>query len=247
MNKLFLIIPALCIVLITPNVYASFAPVQTPNIIYVMETESCHRQINLGVKNNCPNASELIKFDTSNQEISGHLIISKSGDLSRTKAIKNHWVYYSYMPNSVVCVECDIANNADSVRKIVLLSSDFTFIAKNEAENKGKITLQNSRAMEGCNTATIHYTKELLNDTIRYMRSGCLSSMTNFNGNTTKILPNSTPFIMGSKFSTIIQTTFLNHLLNGHIFSNNHTMGGFGPGLCINGHVCNFADPYKKW
>lgn len=194
----------------------------------------------------CPSVKDLIKYDTSNQYVSGKFV-DKDGRYYRTPPqMKNNWLVYQHSNKIITCVECyfDVTATAKS-KQIIIMPNSFAYVNKTESENKNYWYNFANRYMQGCDIATIGNSTLLLNDTIHFMLAGCTADATDFHAiqNHTKT---SHPFSYNNPFSTLNQINYLKNILHGHTSSNtNMTSGGSGPSDCIR-HQCNFIDPYKK-
>lgn len=213
-------------------------------ILFVNLSQTCENMI----KNNitgCPTLDQLAPFDTSNQNISGK-IIKIGNDTLRTKPqVKSNWLYYASSSKKIVCIEC----NADVIvmqqsQQIIINPTGFSFVDQILNVTKGQWISYSDRFMQGCDTATISNNMKLLNDTIHYMLSGCVTK-TNFNGTISHNVYVSA-WQYDNPFSTLHQNQYLKDIMHNHLsYNGNKTSGGIGPSDCIT-HRCNFIDPYKK-
>lgn len=218
----------------------------TKNHFIILDySQVCNTYLKIGDNSSCPQLSELVPFDTSNQDISGHFI-EKDGKIIREKPqSKVHWVYYEFTNKTIVCVDCYVsAATKSNWQFITIQPHSFTYTLANENSTNGSPVHSYSDAyIPDCYNADIAYSKTLLNDTINYFENDCSGIKP---GNSTEIKINNTPFVHDNPFSTLHHIDLLKSLLHGHnIFGSNHTAGGFGPSNCII-HQCNFTDPYKK-
>jgi hypothetical protein len=242
------------------------------NLIVPNYGESCIRMIQSGDYSECPPLKDIMYADTSNQAISGHIVMKKDGIFVReSPQAKNHYQFYTNMTDKKVCVDCYIdLGSSNAVQQIVLEASSFPFtshefttvtsnqsytdasgniqnytINRNE-NNAGLVVYHDWFADSSCNTVTIHYSKERYDDAIAYLKSGCISHA--YNGSITTTIPNH-PFSLTSPFSSLQQDNYLEQIFHGHkTLTNEHmpTGGGLGPGNCIGKTKCAFTDPYKK-
>jgi hypothetical protein len=238
------------------------------NIIMIIPSELCTRAIENHVKTDCPLLQNLIKYDNSNQKISGYFYSIDGKTLDRSNPqVKNHWQYYWNTNHTIVCVYCTGNYLTTDLYKTIILSpvsfeyathnflatpyniaqyndssGNFTNIKYYQNEIDVGLTTVLNRQVLGCNTATIAYSDFLLNDTINYLESGC----TKTNYNMTKIYshPNS-PWSYDNPYSSQHYMSALKQMTNGHgIYGTNQTVGGHGPGNCING--CTYTTSTKK-
>lgn len=194
----------------------------------------------------CPPVKDLIKYDNSNQLVSGQFV-SHNGIYTRNPPqLKHNWLAYQYSNHTIICVECAFDVTAtDKSKQIIIQPNSFSFVNKSETESNNAYYNFIGRSMQGCDTATIANLPGLLNDTIHYMLSGCLASKTGFHGieNHTRTLH---PFSYDNPYSTLHQDALLKSMMQGHTYDfGNKTSGGRGPPDCIR-HACTFTDPYKK-
>ena len=232
MKSLLLIIPILFIVSIlsfSDQAYAKPSPHYNMTLIILSET--CKRTNHYNVTSDCPKIYELIKFDTSNQNISGKFV-KNGNDYERTKPqMKNHWVYYQ---KNVICVDCNIdyIGTGGQFKSIIIEPNNFTWIDKDAVlKNTLKWTSYSNRFVSGCQTATIAYSDSLLNDTISYLNSEC--TKTNFNGNKINTIQDH-PFSFDNPYSSL------------HYQSEIASLKSHAIGNCIN-KICDIKPLNKNW
>lgn len=211
-------------------------------VLLVSLSGTCETLVKQGSAD-CPTIKDLMTYDTSNQYISGKFVQNGNQFIREPPTVKNNWLIYSGSSKEIICVECsfDILSSQQS-QQIIINPHGFTYINKT-AIAKNSWVSWSDRYMQGCDTATIGYSKQLLDDTISYMLSGC--TKTSFNGTVSHVIPDK-PWEYDNPYSTLHQLSYLSSILHGHNLSNtNHTSGGTGPVDCIR-HECNFKDPYSK-
>lgn len=211
-------------------------------VLLISLSGTCETLVKQGSKD-CPTIKDLMTYDTSNQYVSGKFVNNNGLYHREPPQVKNNWLSYSYGTKQVTCVECtfDILSSQQS-QQIIINPTGFTYINKT-AIAKNSWVSWSDRYMQGCDVATIGYSKQLLNDTISYMLSGC--TKTGFNSTQSHVIPDK-PWEYKNPYSTLHQITYLKDILHDHNLSNtNHTSGGSGPMDCIR-HQCSFIDPYKK-
>lgn len=248
---------------VTPTKYALIVP-------YYGET--CMRMIQQEDYSECPPLKDIMYADTSNQAISGHIVMKKDGIYVREKPeVPNHYQFYTNMTDKKVCVDCEFdLSSSNQVQQVIIEASGFpftthefttvtanntgpdlngnaTYYTTNTNEiNAGIVVYHDWYADDSCDAVTIHYSKERYDDAIAYLKSGCTSHQ--YNGSTTTIIPNH-PFNLTSPFSSLQQDSYLQQIFHGHkTLTNEHmpTDGGLGPGNCIGKTNCGFTDPYRK-
>lgn len=238
------------------------------NIIMVIPSELCTRAIENHLKTDCPSLNSLVKYDNSNQKISGQFIRQIDGTLTRANpGVKNHWQYYGYTNHTIVCVYCT-GNyiTSDLYKTIILEPASFEFVPHEFINTNYKVDIFNgvsgnyssitfpvnefdsgltsykNKSMQGCNSATIAYSDFLLNDTIKYLESDC--KIKSYNQTTTQKVPN-TPWQYDNPFSSLHYLVALKTLTHNAGYSTmNNTSGGHGPGNCING--CSYTTSTRK-
>ena len=211
-------------------------------VLLISLSGTCETLVKQGSKD-CPTIKDLMTYDTSNQYVSGKFVQVGDKFIRESPHVKNNWLVYSGSSKTVICVECtfDILSSEQS-QQIIINPHGFTYINKT-AIAKSSWVSWSDRYMQGCDIATIGYSKALLDDTISYMLSGC--TKTSFNGTSNHIIPDK-PWEYQNPYSTLHELSYLSNILHGHNLSNtNHTSGGTGPQDCIR-HQCSFIDPYKK-
>lgn len=225
----------------TPYANYSHSVTKLP-VLLISLSGTCETMNKQGLAD-CPSVKDLMKYDTSNQNISGKFV-SHNGIYTRTPPqVKNNWIIYAHSTKPVVCVECTfdiLASN--QAKQIIIQPKDFTFVNKTAIVSKNMWVSWQGRYMQGCDVATIGNRPGLLNDTISYMLSGCKT--TSFNGTQTSIIPDK-PWEYNNPYSTLHQLTYLKNILHSHLTNTNQTGGGYGPVDCIR-KTCDYTDPYKK-
>ena len=217
-------------------------------VILVSLSQTCEVLNKNNIKG-CPSVEDIMKYDTSNQRVSG-VFINENGTYHRTNPqIKNNWMTYQYSKIPVICVECyfDITATTKS-KQIIIQPNSFTYVNKTESENTNKLYDYTGRYMQGCDIATIGNIPGLLQDTLNYMINDCKASTTNFHGqnNYTRTLH---PFVMDSPYSSLAFNSNLMQIFHGHYILHNEkmpTMGGLGPGNCQIVQ-CDLTTSTKKW
>src|SRR5690349_12467 len=101
-----LLVCTLAVHIILPEANATVAATKY-NILAVEYSEGCETMLINHVKTSCPTLDKIIKYDTSNQKISGQFIKEKSGMMRAKPQIGNHYMFYT---NMTVCVECSLNN-----------------------------------------------------------------------------------------------------------------------------------------
>lgn len=200
-------------------------------ILFVSLSTTCEMMNKMGVKG-CLSQDEIIKFDTSNQAISGKFI-KQNGIIIRDKPqIKNHWIFYTDYTKTVICVECSYDfNAATKAKQIIIQPNTFTFINKTAVSNNHTWKSFSNRFMQGCDVSTIASIPGLLNDTISYMLSGC--TKTSFNDTQIHIIPQ-TPFVFDNPYSSLHYKAVTDHIKTARI------------GDCMI-HQCSQTTSTKKW
>lgn len=229
------------LILLSHQAFAN-TPTQKYPLIMIVPSESCQNMIKFHMKTDCPTDDMLLKYDTSNQKISGHFIIQNGNTIRDKPEVKNHYLFYQ---TQTVCVDCaGDYMNPDLFQIIIIEPHGFTYVDKYAVISNNKWLSYSDRHMAGCNTATIGYSDSLLNDTIKYMESNC--TQTSFNSTKTNIIPDQ-PWSYDNPYSSLHLSTYLKSFLHNHdIFNRNGTNpGGLGPNDCIR-HQCSYTDPYKK-
>ena len=229
-------------VTILPSNY-TYSSIHLP-VLLISYSQTCENMIKNHIKG-CTPIDDIIPFDTSNQYVSGKFVKQGNDTIRTSPQVKNNWLYYKYAPKKVTCFECtfDISSTLES-QQIIIEPTSYSFVDKNANIVKDKWSYLNDRYMQGCDVATISSKSGLLKDTIHYMLSDC--KQTNFNGNVTNLV-HQTPWDYNNPFSSLLQKSYLKNIIPNHSATNtNHTSGGYGPSLCINGKTCEFKDPYAK-
>lgn len=184
-----------------------FQPTKYSNFIAVEYSNTCATLVKNNITSDCPSVSELMKWDNSNQAVSGHFVLQKDGTYIRDKPeVPNFYSYYGNNNYTTICILCnaDLANQ-DTTPVIFIEPHGFTYTQN--AVNSANTIIQNGfnstveqneqvkgtttyhdRYIAGCLVANMAYidfsssngTREsLMNDTIHDFESGC--TKTDFN------------------------------------------------------------------
>src|SRR5690349_15311121 len=116
------------------NAEAKNQPTLKYKILAIEYSEGCQTTITHHINSTCPNLSKMIKYDTSNKNISGKFNIT-NGEITREKPeVKNHFMFYNFLKNTTVCVDCSLngINGPDMIQIIFIGPTDFTYIDKDQ-------------------------------------------------------------------------------------------------------------------
>ena len=227
------------------------------NIIMVIPSEICTRAYENHIKTGCPPLASLIKYDTSNQKISGYFYSKDGTTLERSKPeVKNHWQYYGYSNKTIICVYCTgnylttdlydtiiiqpvqfeyskhtFTTSTVSVPQYNSANKNYTNLIYPISEINAGLTTFLNRDVQGCNTATISYSDALLNDTIHYFENGCTKTFIN-QTNTQKI--SNTPWSYDNPYSTLHYKAIVDKIKSNYM------------GDCLK-HKCTQTTSIRKW
>ena len=231
-------------------------------IIALEYSNTCLTLIKNHISSDCPPASEIIPYDNSIQSMAGHFVLQKDGTYIREKPqVKGFETLLDKNNYTTICFMCDVNLEAVDYIPVIFLephgfsyaSSDFNLTATTiSIANNGTIqdisqgktlTINKDYSIQGCTTANLVYSPELLTSIIKYIESGCTTSLIN---NTSKEVVPSHPIDYANPMSSLKQLAYQKEILHGNVgFSSNHTAGGFGHTDCIT-HSCNYSDPYTN-
>lgn len=199
--------------------FNSISSHQTPtkyNFILVEYSEACQRMLDNNITSDCPTLDKLMKYDNTNQNITGHLSINSKGQFYRTNpVVSNYYEFWNGFTSPPVCIDCRFNLGApDLVPLIMIEPVGFTYVAVNseshhyinqtqggikqnytitspqnipQAYGNYLITYHDRYVTPNCLDANIVFTPSLFVDTINYMISGC--KHTNFNNTSITINP----------------------------------------------------------
>jgi len=151
---------------------------QTLNVVSVDISRTC-KILN---STKCPNLNELIPFDTTNQKQIGKFIDGK-----RTKSqIKNPSIYFQNNDTFTVCVDCPF----DIYKYSKHITVDLPFTYKDNKDRKVNNTRYeyHNRYEANCVEVRVAWLPNLIvnnsrinlvNDTINYLKSGCIETQYN--------------------------------------------------------------------
>lgn len=212
--------------------------------IGIQESKTCLTLLKNNMNSSCIPYDKLIHFDNTNPIWAG--LWNQTGWFHRgPPLVKNHELANSHPYVVMVDPNPDFTTTA---RMIIVTDKNFSYINPDDKSNKGTTTIYHvDRFVANCELATVAPDISLINDTIHYLESDC----TKTRYNDTRI--SSQPEISwqwNNPYSSLLQDSYLQSVLHGHksFIKPNGTItgGGLGPQLCINGHKCNYTDPYKK-
>jgi hypothetical protein len=233
-RKLFLSIIPIFIILFAihfSNVEARQTTTHYP-VLVVAYSEVCQKMITYHIKSSCEPLSNLIKYDTSNQKVSGKFIILNDTVIRTNPQLKNHWLYYQ---KQIVCVACNVPLDKPDLFSVIFIEpGDFTYTYKNDNATKNTYKSYKDRfTTPDCITTMIGSKTNfdyLLNDTIHYVLSGCKITAVNVNQtNTIK----SIPFTFDNPFSSLHYKNQIQNIKKNGL-----------PNCFI--QKCDIKDPYKK-
>lgn len=181
-------------------------------VLNIEYSQACRALIKHGDYSTCPKLSDIASFDTSNQHVSGKLVIDKNGIMTRTEPqLKNAYNFYK---NFTICVDCQIDAATESTMQTIFFDPtsfpytkhSFTSVSTNvtgfiklvpynytttfNEQNAGMTVYYDRYVTDDCMVGNLVYSSALLQDTINYMKSGC--KITFFNKTTTTVIPKHT-------------------------------------------------------
>jgi hypothetical protein len=117
----------------------------------------------------CPSFAQLISLDNTNQKYVGSLTNEK-----RLKPLlKNPSIIYKDVKETIICLDCpwDIYKNA----KHIMIDRPFIYKLNDDRviTNNTRYEYHNRYVSEGCNNARLAWLPGYLDDTIRFIKSGC--------------------------------------------------------------------------
>ena len=225
---------------------ATTQPTLKYNMVTIEWSQICLSNFKHNDTSSCIPVSQVVPFDTSNQHISGKFqTINNQTERTEPQA-KNHWLFYQYFKKPVVCVDCAYPGGAvDVIKNIIIVPKNyFIYVDPNEnSTNHSAVHVYSDLYIAGCNTADISDIN-LLNQTIQYFLNDCKGKMPSKHE---MIQIKENPFEYNNPFSSLVFDEYKKQLSGGHnMIGTNHTKGGLMTQLCINGHTCDFKDPYRK-
>ena len=148
------------------------------NFLVIDLTPPCLNLAKVNLTSQCPTYKELEPFDTTNQKSSGKFFYDGLFYHRGEAKYKNYqFLYPSFKYPSVVCVDCSDVISQGSKIIHVKSSNNFAYVLKSQHSVKNFTRSQNEeRFVDSCFSATISWNPILLNDTIKYLQSGCKAS-----------------------------------------------------------------------
>ena len=210
--------------------------------ISVKLSQVCETLLKNNMSNSCINYKILRVVDNTNPLYAGQWVEQPWYHRLAPK-IKNHEIFNNNPWAVMVDPNSDFAVNS---KLITVEDGSFPWINQDDSSIGGLVikTHVDRRVTSDCNEALVAPNLNLIKDTISYLESGCTTTTYN---DTKLTYQKEIPFSYDNQYSTLHLQYYLKLIMNGHSSGiTNHTSGGLGPSLCINGKTCNFTDPYKK-
>lgn len=162
------------------------------NFIDVLYSNTCQTLVDHNDTSDCPSVEELSRWDTSNKHISGYFYHTPNGLKRTDPQLTNHYIFYNNSPKTIVCVLCTTDFSHIDITKTIFIvpkgltytitdptvpADQITSLYNNQTltlnENAKSLTVFYDRYVTGCLTAEISYSKNLMNDTLKYLESNC--------------------------------------------------------------------------
>ena len=197
--------------------------------IGIQLTNVCLTDLKNHLNSTCFNYNDLKVFDNTNPLWAGRWVEQPYEHRLNPK-IKNH---ENFNPNPWVVMVDPNADYTLNAKMIYVADKSFTWIDPNDASNKGLAmkTHVDRYVSPNCMEATVAPNLVIIDDTIKYLESGC--TITNYND--TKIInQKEIAFSYDNPYSTLHYQAQLKQV---------KATGGLG--LCLQ-NQCNIKDPYKK-
>ena len=150
----------------------------------IVLSNTCLTMLKNNVSSNCPTYDQLLLLfpDTSDRKISGDFVL-KDNIIQREKApYKDHFEFYRYDDKDTMWIDPP-ADILEKIKLITITPYDFTYkIGKQVITNNTVIVGQSRYISPNCGSAilTANNYLFLLGDTMRFMKSNCNPSETNF-------------------------------------------------------------------
>lgn len=197
--------------------------------IGIQLTQACLAQLKATGNSSCGVYNPLKQFDNTNPLWSG-LWVEQPYEHRLNPKVKNH---ENFNPNPWVVMVDPNADYTTGAKMIYVSGGNLTWTDQNDSSISGfAMKVHVGRYVSpDCMQATVESNLSIIDDTIKYLESGC--SVTNFND--TKIInQKEIPFSYNNPYSTLHYQTQVTKI---------KATGGLGD--CIR-HQCSYTDPYKK-
>jgi len=213
--------------LVTGGVYTL-----NPDLITVDLSNECLTLIKHNDTSQCPTYKAILPYDNSNQLISGKFVATQGFFHRLQTSTVNHWGMY---PPGKWTIMIDADYRAIVHSKEITIVPSLTFINKDDSvgNDHNRIEYQNRYVYPSCTGAEIVYSDSLLNDTIKYLESGCKT--TSYDNKVVKHTPDKTPFDFKNPYSTIPYKITASKITTQRL------------GNCINNDKCTESASGKKW
>ena len=162
-----------------PQAQATNQPTLKYNMIVIEWSQICQSNFKHNNTSSCIPVSDTVKFDTSNQHVSGKFQVINNQTIRTDPQVKNHWLYYQYFKMPVICIGCTYPGGAvDVIKNITIVpKGNFVYVDKNEnSTNHSSVHVYSDLYIAGCNSADISDIN-LLNQTIQYFLNDCKGKM----------------------------------------------------------------------
>lgn len=160
--------------------HVSFA--STSDLIGISLSKSCQTMIRNNVTSQCPSYLELVQLDSS-LSVQGLFTYDDKGFYHRENSqYRNSWRLYDTDPTPRIIVD-PVHGMADKIQMIEIQPSLETYLdPKDTVIINNTRTVYHQRFVDDCHNAVIsaEMWKELIADTIYYMRNGCAEKYTAF-------------------------------------------------------------------
>ena len=162
--------------LYSPGLYTGGVSIQNAQRIGIQLSQTCLKMAEYNITSNCLSYKTLKNLDTTNPFYSGQWVATPYYHRLAPKVID---AYKFNTNNFVVMVDPD-ALFTTKARMIIVTNNNFTYVNPDETSKGGLVTISHiNRFVAACELATVAPIPSLVNDTLKYMESGC--TKTNYN------------------------------------------------------------------
>jgi len=147
------------------------------NVISIQLSKTCLYMIKSNMSSVCPTYKDLVIYDTTNQKYLGKFV--EKPYYHRAKSyMTNPSMTLTTLTDTLICVDCP--DDVWTKSKVITLTNNKLVYTKDSDKKIVNNTRYEyiGRSVDNCAFATIYYSKLLLEDTINYLKSGCIT--TNF-------------------------------------------------------------------
>ena len=230
-TALYLTTPIIISIILTVHFTTSFEDTtKTPSygLIGIQLSKTCEIELKYHMNTTCFNYHDLLKFDNTDPSWAGNWTDTPFFHRLNPKISNSHLngTIYPWI------IMVDPNSNFQQIAHLIIINpGNFTWVNPDDTSLGGMTyKIHNNRMNSNCQTLIVAPNMWLINDTINYIKSGCLHTSYN---DTSIFVRQTPPNIMDNPYASWHYTNMIYSLKKSPVQD------------CIH-HICNQPDPYKK-